>query len=228
DAWAGAGAAGRERRAAVVERLPRIGARIERVEAITGPRQVVAALEELQAQLRAVAGRHAGGAEEVGELGEGRLAEDDGAGAAQLFGDERILCRYRSAERDRSGRRRHIGSIDVVLEDDRYAEQWLSAPIIIEIVDVQSAGGVEGVLIHVHEAVELWTGLIVGRDPREIHAHELLGGESAGTKCMLNVGDGGHDQLNRVAVPSLPDARQKERGNEEHPSGQVGAFHVFL
>src|SRR5206468_2267390 len=81
---------GGERRAAVVERLPRIGARIERVEAITGPRQVVAALEELQAQLRAVAGRHAGGAEEVGELGEGRLAEDDGAGAAQLLGDERI------------------------------------------------------------------------------------------------------------------------------------------
>src|SRR5207244_11933081 len=29
-------------------------------EAVTGPRQVVAALEELQAQLRAVAGRHAG------------------------------------------------------------------------------------------------------------------------------------------------------------------------
>src|SRR5882672_4805203 len=60
DARAGAGAAGRKRRAAVIERLPRIAAGIERVEAVTGPRQVAAALEELQAQLRAVAGRHAG------------------------------------------------------------------------------------------------------------------------------------------------------------------------
>jgi len=41
--------------AAVIERLPRIAAGIERVEAVTGPRQVAAALEELQAQLRAVA-----------------------------------------------------------------------------------------------------------------------------------------------------------------------------
>src|SRR5437762_11290851 len=81
DARAGAGAAGRQRRAAVVERLPRIGARIERVEAVTGARQVAAALEQLLAQLRAVAGRHAGGADEVGELGEGPLPEDDRAGA---------------------------------------------------------------------------------------------------------------------------------------------------
>src|SRR5439155_24172786 len=121
-------------------------------ETRTGGRRVGAALDELQAQLGAVAGRHAGVAEEVGELGEGRVVGDDGAGAAQLLGDERISGRYRSAERDRSGRRRHIGSIDVVLEDDRYAEQRLSAPIIIKIVDVQSAGSVDGVLVHVHDA----------------------------------------------------------------------------
>jgi len=36
---------------------------------------------------------------------------------------------------------------------------------------------VERVLVHAHEAVELWTGLIEGRDPREIHAHEILGSQ---------------------------------------------------
>jgi hypothetical protein len=37
---------------------------------------------------------------------------------------------------------------------------------------------------------------------------------------MLNVGDGGLDQLKPIAVPTVRDARQKERGNcKENPGG---------
>ena len=40
------------------------------------------------------------------------------------------------------------------------------ALVLIELADAQGACGGEGVLVHVHEAVELRTGLIVSLDPR--------------------------------------------------------------
>jgi len=42
------------------------------------------------------------------------------------------------------------------------------------------------------------------------HAHELLGGESPRTKCIVNAGDRGLDQLKPIAVPGVRDARQSE------------------
>src|SRR5258708_33099800 len=105
EAGPGAGRAGRGRGAPVIDPRWGLSARIERVEAVADPGQVPPALEELEAQLRAIARRHAY-RDEVGEFREGPLPEDDGAGAAQLPGDERVLGRSRSAARDRTCRRR--------------------------------------------------------------------------------------------------------------------------
>src|SRR6266852_7123032 len=112
-------------RPTVVERRlgPGVDARIIRVEAEADLREIGARdLEQLEAQLRAEPGGHPQG-DEVGELGERALAEDDGAGPAELAGDEGVLARTRSAERDGSGGGGHVARGDVVLEDDRNSEQ---------------------------------------------------------------------------------------------------------
>src|SRR5438876_137946 len=83
-------------------------------------------------------------------------------------------------------------------------------------------GAVRGsnVFDQVHEAVELCTAMIVGRDPCEVHANELLGGERPRTKSIVNAGDGGFDQVKPVAVPGVRDARQNDCGNsKENPGG---------
>ncbi len=96
---------------------------------------------------------------------------------AQLAGDEGILLRHRAAEGDGAGGGRHVLGRGVVLEDHGDAEERASAAVVVhsivriqaagvhaiitmqaavvrEIVRIQAAGVGEGVLVHVHEAVE--------------------------------------------------------------------------
>ena len=232
DARSRAGASGRQHRTAVVERRrrPGVDARIVRVETKANLRQVAAVLEELEAQLRAEAGRHAEG-DEVGELGQGSLAEDDGSGAAQLASNERVRFGPRTAERDRSRRGWHVQGGDVVLEDDGNAEQRLSAAIVAQTACVNY-----GMLIDVHEAVErLSTDAVVQRlclapiefrDPREVDLHEILGSHVPRAKCTLDVRDGCLDHVEIIVVLSLRGGRQNERGDRKEYRGTKEGLRV--
>src|SRR3954466_6412517 len=85
-----AGAAGGQRRAAVVQAVARVGPRIERIEPVPGAGQIAAALEEPEAEQGAIARGHGQG-DEVGELGQRALSQDDRARRAQLLRDESVL-----------------------------------------------------------------------------------------------------------------------------------------
>src|SRR5439155_10198566 len=73
----------------------------------------------------------------------------------------------------------------------------------------------------VHEAVQrlgdlrLWTWLIVGRDPRQVHLHEILGRQIARPELVLDVGDGGFDHLKTIAMVIVRDGGKNERQNRE-------------
>src|SRR5213075_1618289 len=81
----------------------------------------------LSAAAAPTAGRMTG--TKVGPLAQVRFADDNCARIAQLLCDKRVLQRYRSAERQRTGRRRHpIVRIDVVLDEHGNAVQGSAQP----------------------------------------------------------------------------------------------------
>jgi len=78
--------------------------------------------------------------------------------------------------------------------------------VVHEIFRIQAAGVGQGILVHVHEAVERLIAHaaierlrqvrpIQRRDAREVHAHQMLGTEDAVPVCSLDVSDSGLTQL---------------------------------
>src|SRR5439155_3294293 len=61
----------------------------------------------------------------------------------------------------------------------------------------------------------LWTWLIVGRDPRHVHLHEILGRQIPRPELVLDVGDGGFDYLKTIAMVIVRDGGKNERQNRE-------------
>ena len=226
DARARARSAGREHGTSVVERtaervrrVPRIGSRIVRVVAVAAE--------------RAVAGRHPVG-QEVRELRHRRLAEDDRAGAEQLPRDERIGPRNGSGKGDRTGRRRHLLRIDVVLEDDRNAEQ--GTLVVFAVVVLSRFSRVANrVLVDVDVRVEMRGGrlCVVGRDPVQVHPHELLRRDDAIVNRLLNRRDRRFDQIESpgtvpvVGADAAADRHERDRRDDAAAAKQnAKSFHA--
>src|SRR5262245_6514835 len=120
---------------------------------------------------------------EVGELGGHRLADDDGAGGAQLAHDGGILVRPATGEQRRAAFGRIVGGVEDVLDPDRNAVQRTEAPA-FRLVAVERARLRQRMLgIEVGERLDF---ALAGRNPVEAGARVFLRGD--GAPCDL--GDG--------------------------------------
>jgi hypothetical protein len=172
---------------------------------------------------RAVARRH-GERDEVGELGERRLAHDDRARLTQLARDERVVGRNRSRECDRTRGGRHVERVDVVLEQDGDAFQRPPRPprvavqIVLPCLD-------DGAGIDVDERVHGRAGLLVRRDAREVHLHQLFRADQLRLHGFQQIADRGLDELktrgalvlrrNRSGVESEGRRREDRQPDDE-------------
>ncbi len=153
----------------------------------------------------------AGGAgrAEVGPLAEVGLAEDDGAGLAQLPGDERVPRRLRAEQRERARRGFHlVGGGDVVLDEDRDAVQRPAHPSGVALL-IHLVGDRAGVGVHLEHVIEVWPALVKIVNALGVLVHQAAGVGAAGGHLGLEVGDGHfleREGRHRPRFP-IPDSR---------------------
>ncbi|KYK56355.1 hypothetical protein DCS_03355 [Drechmeria coniospora] len=140
----------------------------------------------------AAGGRPAVGRVEAAHVGPLRhvgLAEDDGAGAAQL-GDDGAVARHRRAdERVRAGRRVHgVGRGDVVLDEDGHAVEGGAAgragAVAVAPVLVEAARDVDGVGVDLDDGAQLVVDL---SDARQVGLDEVDARKGAVAEASLQL-----------------------------------------
>ena len=167
---------------------------------------------------RAVAGRHAD-REDVGELGEVRLAEDHRAGVAQELGDGGVALGVRVGERQRPCRRvLRVAGRDVVLDEDGDA---FERPALGILARVELLGNRERVGIELANRVQSRAGPVIGLDPRRVRAHQVDALGPPDGERLLQVGDAcfldAHVVLHRCG--------RRGRCQERHDSQHHGKSH---
>ncbi len=89
--------------------------------------------------------------------------------------DERIVRRNRSGKRNAAGGGRHIRCVDIVLQEDGYAEQrtvdCAGMPARIDVHGIEIR-----VRVDVYVRVDVRARVFIGRHACVVHVHELLGG----------------------------------------------------
>src|SRR5438445_111706 len=141
----------------------------------------------------------AGGREaaKVGPLAQGGLAENDGAGGAQLGGHRGVTGRRRSYQAQRTGSRLHaVPGIDVVFEHDGDAVQW-TAHTSSSALRVQLQRDGLSIRIDFDDRVYFGSLLIERGDARLIEVHQGDRVQLARSHGRLQIGDGGFGRVAR-------------------------------
>ena len=149
--------------------------------------------------LPAAARPAAGGREaaKVGPLAQGGLAENDGAGGAQLGGHRGVTGRRRSYQAQRTGSRLHaVPGIDVVFEHDGDAVQW-TAHTSGSALRVQLQRDGLSIRIDFDDRVYFGSLLIERGDARLIEVHQGDRVQLARSHGRLQIGDGGFGRVAR-------------------------------
>ena len=152
----------------------------------------VVRVQDLAAE-RAVAVGHAVG-HEVRELGQVRLADDHGAGRAQLGDDGRVTVRDRVLQRHGAGRRRQARDVEVVLHEDGDAVQR-SAQLPGRAFEVEQRRVGERARVHDSDGVEPRSARVDGGDPVDVRARQLHARQLARGHLRLQLGDRGPLQI---------------------------------
>ena len=132
----------------------------------------------------------------VGELGQVGLAHDDRARLAELGDDPGVLGRLVVREHERAARGLHVLGVEDVLGQDRDAEQRLRVARRARVV---GGLGLRHRVRRDHDhRVQAQRPAVVGGDPVQVGAHDLLRGRLAGGHVGLQVGDRlAHDVVRR-------------------------------
>ena len=133
-------------------------------------------------------GRPADAAAAAGKLAKVHLGQHDRARLAQLLHHEGVLLRHMAFEKLRSRRRRHVNSVVVILQDDGDAMQ-LSAHFAALAFRIELPRLVERLFVESDDRVDGRALFVVGLDPLEVRAHQLLGGQRSAGKRRIQVGD---------------------------------------
>ena len=100
-----------------------------------------------------------------------------GARLPEPLHHERIVWRHGLGERDRAARRRHVGGIEVVLQDDRNAVERTCRAGLGRAID--RLGHLHRARVHADDGAERWALVVVGLDAIQILAHQLCAGDGA-------------------------------------------------
>ena len=120
--------------------------------------------------------KRAYGGDAVGELVHVGLADEHGAGLAELSDLVPIVVGHMSGEGDRAARRRHVERVVVVLEDDGNAVERASrSPLASFTIECRCV--FERARVQVDHGVELRAALVERLDACEVVTHELDRGE---------------------------------------------------
>ncbi len=123
-----------------------------------------------------------------GEFGHVGFGEHECARLAQLADLKGVTGRDRSLQRQRPRRGRHVGGIEIVLDDQRNAVQR-PAEARLGKARVERIGGGQGVWVDHDDRVERRAFLVVRLDAVDIHLDQLMAGHLVRCKCCADVGD---------------------------------------
>jgi hypothetical protein len=130
----------------------------------------------------------------VGELGQSRLGDDDGACIAKVLRQRRFVRRHEAGERERAAGRRHVGRVNVVLQCDGDAVQR-TADSPGRAIAIESIGLVERVRVHHDCGVQ---PILVGGEPDEILMTSARDVRPARRHRGAHLRDGGFDEVKRL------------------------------
>ena len=132
-------------------------------------------------------------------------------------------------ERERSARGRQLGRVDVVLEDDRHAVKW-TADAAGGALGIARAGIGDRAWIDREHRAERRAVAIVEREPGEILARDVFGGQPAGRHRVLQFGDALLEDRERRSRCSASGRRRQVpvgdlRALPRRQSAKIGSLH---
>jgi hypothetical protein len=125
-----------------------------------------------------------------------RLREDDAAGVAEPFDEERVFRGNRFGERLRPRRGRHVVGVLIVLQDNRDAVERSDEPLRFEaFVEFRRPPG--RVVVHRQYRVQV---VVERLNAGQVAIDERLGGELSRLERRVDVLDGRFKQVERVGI----------------------------
>ena len=125
------------------------------------------------------------------------FGENDGPGLAELADKERIVRRDRPRQKAGTGRRRKIGCVDVVLQDNGDAVQrgaWtVRSPLRVERAGLFPGAGIQG-----DDGVEFRSGLVIGLDASEVQPNQQLRSQRASVERPVQFLDARRRHIDRL------------------------------
>ena len=160
----------------------------------TGPATGTARRTQQIIGIARLAGERGDGGGAGGQLVHRRLAQDDGAGAAQLFQLVGILRRLQRRQRQRTARGWHVLGIEIVFHQHRNAVQrpaWAFAgTLLVQRIRLRQRGGIER-----DDTVQRRALAVIGSDAGQIGLHQLPRCHRSTGQSRLQLRDGGFRHL---------------------------------
>ena len=131
------------------------------------------------------------------ELAHVQLREHDRPRFAKLSNEKGVIGRHRPLEQERARRRRHVGRVEIVFQNDGDAVQGRTRSL-GSALRVESARTLHRVRVHRDDRAQLRPSVVIGLDTGEIERDELLGAQRSGVESGVDVSDRSFRELERL------------------------------